>query len=277
MHNSTYKYRILAIIVITSCILLILCNKSTTEPGSLNLTGITETNGLGKLIGNIDLDDWTDTEIPNINSYIGEKIKIKPLSINLKGSVLGQIYSEEIDIINFSNDIISISSATKNPFSCNPTEVEILPNTSIKITVNFTLPDTVNTYSGQLDISSSFMDSASINLHGNYQSPNTPSPGTDEKAHEINEYHLHPAYPNPATGLTAITFCLPQPSHFYLYVIDKNESVINTLCDTIASAGTHRVEWDLTNEKDNSLQPDIYRVLLSVGDLSLHGDIQVKE
>jgi hypothetical protein len=64
--------------------------------------------------------------------------------------------------------------------------------------------------------------------------------------------------PNPANWRTTLQFRLPTPGDARLKVYGANGRMIRTLLDGPATAGTHAVEWDLTDSHGNRLPSGVY-------------------
>lgn len=93
---------------------------------------------------------------------------------------------------------------------------------------------------------------------------------------------LMPAAPNPTNGHTAVQFSLVSDSQVSLVVYGKKGNgphgahPVRTLASGNFAGGVHSVAWDGRDDQGQPLSPDIYRVVLTVGDQSVCGDIQIQ-
>lgn len=93
---------------------------------------------------------------------------------------------------------------------------------------------------------------------------------------------LFPAAPNPTSGHTTFTFSLVSDSQVSLVLYGKKGNgphgayPVKTLVSQELAAGVHSVAWDGTDDQGASLPPDLYRLVLTVGDQSVCGDLQIQ-
>src|SRR5262249_10538831 len=93
---------------------------------------------------------------------------------------------------------------------------------------------------------------------------------------------LMPAAPNPTSGHTVFMFSLVSNSQVSLVVYGKKGNgphgayPVRTLVSQELVSGVHSVSWDGTDDQGLPLSPDLYRVVLTVGDQSACGDIQIQ-
>lgn len=93
---------------------------------------------------------------------------------------------------------------------------------------------------------------------------------------------LMPAAPNPTSGRTVLLFSLVSDSQVSLVVYGKKGNgphgafPVRTLVSQQLVSGVHSVSWDGTDDQGAPLLPDIYRVVLTVGDQSVSGDIEIQ-
>jgi hypothetical protein len=93
---------------------------------------------------------------------------------------------------------------------------------------------------------------------------------------------LMPAFPNPTSGHTVVNFSLRNDSQVSLVVYGKkgngphSADPVRTLVSQQLVSGVHSVQWDGTDDQGAPLSPGIYRVVLTVGDQSACGDIQIQ-
>jgi hypothetical protein len=77
---------------------------------------------------------------------------------------------------------------------------------------------------------------------------------------------LAPVFPNPASGLTRISFTLPYDSYVQLVVHDIAGRRVVVLVDQELEAGTHTVTWDGTDDEGQLLPAGVYLSTLKVND-----------
>jgi hypothetical protein len=93
---------------------------------------------------------------------------------------------------------------------------------------------------------------------------------------------LMPAAPNPTSGRTVLNFSLLSDSPVSLVVYGRKGNgphgayPVRTLVSQQLAAGVHSVAWDGTDDRGAPLSPDLYRVVLTVGEQSACGDIQIQ-
>jgi hypothetical protein len=93
---------------------------------------------------------------------------------------------------------------------------------------------------------------------------------------------LMPAAPNPTNGHTVLNFSLLGDSQVSLVVYSKKGNgphsafPVRTLVSQQLAAGVHSVAWDGTDDGGAPLSPGLYRVVLTVGEQSACGDIQIQ-
>jgi hypothetical protein len=93
---------------------------------------------------------------------------------------------------------------------------------------------------------------------------------------------LLPAAPNPARTGTRLRFTLASASHVSLVVYGKKGNgrhgafPVRTLVDGDLAAGVHEVLWDGSDDRGVRVAPDIYRVVMVVGDSCVCGDVEIR-
>jgi hypothetical protein len=87
-------------------------------------------------------------------------------------------------------------------------------------------------------------------------------------------YSFYPAYPNPVTlgSTTTLSFAIPQDSHVYLYVINKEYRIIRVLMNTDLYAGVYQIYLD-TNGIGAA---GVYRVVFETENLYCKGDVWIR-
>lgn len=266
MLSSLKLSLILILFTIISC-------ESTTEPvnNDGSFTGITETDEYGDLIGNFDFDDWT---LPN--RFFGNKVEIKP-NTNIRFSI-NYIGGEGISYIKFENfytrEYKLDFSEPSSPFSINRSSLDLPPFGRDSLRVSFILPDTTTpSFVDSLVITNQYNETVGIRLSGSWDDPNDnliPGPGLNIT------YTFLPAYPNPATDSTILSFTNIELDTVNLMIIDKDENIVKILINSQPkSAGYYQVLWDLLDESGIRVVPAIYRAVLDIGTFHSHGDILV--
>jgi hypothetical protein len=82
-------------------------------------------------------------------------------------------------------------------------------------------------------------------------------------------FALEQNYPNPFNPRTTIEFDMPRRSHVTIEVFNLLGQRIRTLIDENRAAGSHRVDWDGTNDLGLSMATGVYLYKLTTGDISL--------
>ena len=80
-----------------------------------------------------------------------------------------------------------------------------------------------------------------------------------------SETRLRQNHPNPATRSTRIPFVLAQRSAVLLSIHNIGGEMINTLLNTTMSAGTHTIDWNLTDNSGRKVTPGSYVCRLRAG------------
>ena len=99
-------------------------------------------------------------------------------------------------------------------------------------------------------------------------------------AGEPGVYAFLPAYPNPTEGACTITFVLPEAADVSIMItkwVGDPIRIVRRLVNGEYAAGTHTIVWDGRDDDGDWLGADVYRVLMTAGDFSCYGDIQVVE
>jgi len=91
-----------------------------------------------------------------------------------------------------------------------------------------------------------------------------------------------PAAPNPTSGRTVVNFSVPINTEASLVVYAKKGNgphgayPVRALASGNFAGGVYSVAWDGKDDQGLPLSPGIYRVVLTVGDQSLCGDIEIQ-
>jgi hypothetical protein len=97
-----------------------------------------------------------------------------------------------------------------------------------------------------------------------------------------SETCLMPAAPNPTGGHTVLRYSLAGDSDVSLVVYGKkgngphNADPVRTLVSLHQAAGVYSVQWDGSDDHGAPLSSGLYRVVLTIGDQSACGDIQIE-
>lgn len=77
-----------------------------------------------------------------------------------------------------------------------------------------------------------------------------------------SDFAFAPAYPNPATESTALSFTLPENAVVHVWVVDKDgDKVQDLIAGDALSAGQHTIEWQVKDGSGDVLvPPGLYRV-----------------
>ncbi|NPD46287.1 T9SS type A sorting domain-containing protein [Lentimicrobium sp. S6] len=65
----------------------------------------------------------------------------------------------------------------------------------------------------------------------------------------LSNYKLYDNQPNPFSHATTIKFEIPSQEQTEISILDISGRRISTIVNTVFEAGTHQVEWNITNEK----------------------------
>lgn len=226
-----------------------------------DISGITNTDEHGNIIGEFDQDDWLYSNI-----YFSNTIKIKPNIITFSKNDLGETKNNTIIFENYSSKSKIINFSTINfPFSINRQSINLIPELSDSIIVQFILPDTSTVYKDYLkiyDITKS--DSVIITLYGYWRNMN--------RIIEFNpkRYTFGPAYPNPSIDSVFIPFTLPRSEHVTLKIYNDENKRVATIIDKDLYAGAYRYIWNIGDNYDG-----IYRAKFETPNFSSHGDIKI--
>ncbi len=98
-----------------------------------------------------------------------------------------------------------------------------------------------------------------VDKDGEFLSP------TMEVVIPLNEAALLQNEPNPFNPVTTISFMMPSAQHARLAVYDASGKLVRTLVDGVTGYGTHRVEWDGTDNLGNSVGSGVYFYRLEAG------------
>jgi hypothetical protein len=94
---------------------------------------------------------------------------------------------------------------------------------------------------------------------------------------------LGPAYPNPATASVSVGYSLPMSSQVSLTVYGQTRKhgphgafLVRTLADGTYQAGSFMVLWDGNDDQGMRVPPGLYRVVLTVVQGSICGDVEIR-
>ncbi len=87
----------------------------------------------------------------------------------------------------------------------------------------------------------------------------------DRKPDQPSDFVLLQNYPNPFNLLTTISFTLPRRSQVSVVIRNILGQLVKTLLDDTMPAGSHRVEWDGTNQRGDPVAGGVYFYTLRTG------------
>lgn len=73
-------------------------------------------------------------------------------------------------------------------------------------------------------------------------------------------FTLHPNYPNPFNASTTIRYDLPKDSYVRIEIVDASGRVINTLVNSVQSAGQKQITWDGEDRWNTPVPSGVYFV-----------------
>ena len=74
----------------------------------------------------------------------------------------------------------------------------------------------------------------------------------------VQNYTLHPNYPNPFNAATTIQYSLAKQGHVQLAIYDLLGRRVRLLSDGIQKAGSNTVTWDGTDQEDRPVPSGVY-------------------
>jgi len=92
-----------------------------------------------------------------------------------------------------------------------------------------------------------------------------PSRTAGEPAHAFPDFRLHPAYPNPFNGSTAVRFDLERGCPVSLAVLDCRGRVVAVLFKGSARPGLHTMQWDGRGDDGMEAGSGVYFISLTAG------------
>ncbi len=243
-----------------------------------NFNGITETDINGDIIGNIDLRDWN---IPN--SFCNKSLYISPYFLSFHGYDFSYHSEKNIEIKNVTNSEVTLYfESLTDPFhneedmlSLNPLEKK-----SISVEFFFTNPPNINiadtsyvSYLNHLVMISETGVEDSLTVFGFIQNPDSGIVSSFPRPFNII---FKPAYPNPCQDSITFKYLLPTQRIIDLFIVNRQGSIIKRICNSEPHlTGDHIRIWDLKDESNNKVRPDLYRVFLESDTYSYYGDIQI--
>ena len=92
---------------------------------------------------------------------------------------------------------------------------------------------------------------------------------------------FEPAYPNPSSGQVNLRFTVPRPSPVSIAVFTQKRGphsvfLVRKLAEQNFASGEFTLLWDGTDGHGARVPPGIYRVLMTVPDGSICGDIEIR-
>ncbi len=83
--------------------------------------------------------------------------------------------------------------------------------------------------------------------------------------HPVQQFVLHPNYPNPFNPETTLRYELPQKAEVRLVIYDVAGRFVRTLVSELQPAGSHMVTWDGRNAEGQELASGVYVARFSAG------------
>ena len=229
--------------------------------------GITETDGYGRRIGDVDIRDWSGYEgFTSPTSCVAKNIAITAYEVNFEYSPNVNIQYDTLKIFNFSYKEIVIKAIVDSPVFVEHDSIIIKAGSTVFLNVYFKgyINFTNDSLLEQFSIISLLGDSALINVMVN-------SPiGV-----HIPMTFVYAAYPNPASGLVVLNFRLKNVSNVHYKIIDRDGNLVRTLMNYGTPRGFHNIFWDLEDNNGNRVKPDLYRAIFETEDYEVYGDILV--
>ena len=263
---------LLIVLVFAAC-------KNGVQPDLLTFLGITETDENGDIIGNFDRDDWVYADI-----FFQNAVQINPhTEIRFSASAIGEEVTQVLHFKNYIQNTLTLTfSDLEPPFSADKAGFTLIPGGTDSVTVEFTLPDTVETpFDTLFTIFCSSNESVDFELRGVWIKPPDVPPDTTAVGVELVErvplnYAFPAAYPNPASDSTWFRFSLPERTPVSLQIINNRNETAKVLVSGLYEAGSHGVKWDLKDESQVRVPSGIYRAAIQAGTFTAYGDIRVE-
>jgi hypothetical protein len=85
----------------------------------------------------------------------------------------------------------------------------------------------------------------------------------------FNNFELRQNYPNPFNPTTSISYALPSLQRVEIIVYNLLGQKVRTLVNAVQNAGTHRIEWNGTNDLGNTVGSGIYLYQLKTEEKTL--------
>ncbi len=243
-----------------------------------NFNGITETDLNGNIIGNIDLRDW---KIPN--SFLNKSLFISPYYLSFEGYDFSYNAEKSIEITNVLDSEITIYfESLIDPFHFEENMLRLNPLEKKNISVKFFFSNLPNiniadtNYIGYLDnliMNNSAGLKDSLSLSGYIVNPDS---GIISVTPIPNNILFLPAYPNPCQQSITFEYKLAYQDTLSLFIINRNGSLIKSISNSEHHfPGAYRKTWNLKDESNNDIAPNLYRVFLESETYSYYGDIQI--
>ena len=227
--------------------------------------GITVTDSTGAIISEAS-GDWCYETAP---ALLVDFLSFSPSSLVLPCRTYDNTVSDNVIVFNNWLYDLDISVAcTDDAIEISP-ETDIIPASgNVEFDISFTLTgDTI--HEGFIMFSSvdpAFDDSlffraGYVDISGN----------PDDAIIIPTSFQMLPAYPNPTSGLTVISYLLPQAASVRITIYNSNRQSVVCLVNGMLAAGLHTVTWDASE-----VDPGIYKCVMESGDFKCMGDIEVE-
>jgi hypothetical protein len=246
----------LALIIFVLSIIFVSCDINSTNNGS---SEILATDGYGNIISD------STVVSPYIYTYVGNNITVSNVNVNLYHNKL----SDSLLIINYSEEELNINSTINSPFIISPESIIIQGNSQVFITIALPYIDSSEVFQEELTIISSSEDSIIVNIYAKYSGGGGEIPLL---------YGFHPAYPNPASNVTILTFALAEHSYGDLTIRNTNGDVVKFMADEYFYKDYyHEIIWDLKDNNENRVDTGIYTAVFELDSQEFQSYIEVFE
>jgi flagellar hook assembly protein FlgD len=79
-------------------------------------------------------------------------------------------------------------------------------------------------------------------------------------------YKLHSAYPNPFNPITSLHYDLPEGGLVNITIYDMMGRIVKTLVNSSQTAGYKSVQWNATNDRNESVSAGLYLYTIQAGE-----------
>ena len=82
------------------------------------------------------------------------------------------------------------------------------------------------------------------------------------------EFALYQNYPNPFNPITSLRYDLPNDGLVNITIYDMMGRIVKTLVNSSQTAGYKSVQWNATNDKNESVSAGLYLYTIKAGEFS---------